>query len=240
MLTSLENPTIEFFKIRLNASPQDVGAFIRRFMDSPEAESFRSNVDGAPGFCIYNSSEPVEGLQTFGFQAAEELKRLCRDRVKRGYETDAAHEVNRTFEDGDLIIMQARESKPFSGSSTAIGRLRLAIYKAALEEKLIEPDLSHRYLWVIDFPMFTLNGGSAPGQGGSAGFSATHHPFTAPKTDKDVDLLLTNPLAAIADHYDLVVNGIELGGGSCRIHTAEMQKFIMRDILKVSHLFQAK
>lgn len=234
MLTSIQDPIIEAFKIRLNAPPKDVHDFVRRFMDSPEAEVFRSNVDGAPGISICDSSKPIEGLQAFGFEGAETLKGLYEKREKHTYEDEAVCESNRKFEDGDLIVYQARENLPFSGGSTVLGKFRLAIYKAALAEKLIEPDPSHRYLWVVDFPMFTLNDGVDPGQGGTAGFSATHHPFTAPKSSDDAELLLTDPLKAKAAHYDLVVNGVELGGGSRRIHNADMQKFIMRDILKVS------
>ncbi|PBP20075.1 putative aspartyl-trna synthetase, partial [Diplocarpon rosae] len=247
MITSIEKPIIEIFKIRLDASPREVQDFIRRFMESPEAEVFRSNIDGAPGICVYDSSKPLHGLQTFGFEAAKQLKDQFLKRSKRKWENDEAYEISRTFEDGDLFILQAREKLPFSGGSTALGRLRSAIYRAALAEKLIKPDKSHHYTWVTDFPMFTLNDSAHPGQGGSAGFSATHHPFTAPKLAKDADLLLTDPLKATADHYDLVVNGIELGGGSRRIHNADMQRFIMRNILKMSearienfaHLFSA-
>ncbi|KAK0113625.1 hypothetical protein ONS95_013871 [Cadophora gregata] len=247
MLTSIPSAIIEAFKLRLDASPKEVQRFIRKFMDSPEAETFRSNPDGAPGICIFDSTQPVEGLQTFGFDGAEQLKEIWKDQQKTTYQEQATFESNKKFEDGDLIVIQAREKRPLSGGSTALGRLRLAIYKAAIAEGLIQPDLSHRYLWVTDFPMFTPDNASDPGQGGTAGFSATHHPFTAPKTPQDVDLLLTNPLEAKADHYDLVVNGVELGGGSRRIHNADMQKFIMRDILEMSseritdfsHLFKA-
>ncbi len=73
-----------------------------------------------------------------------------------------------------------------------------------------------------------------PWPGWEGGFSATHHPFTAPLAPEDFDLLLTDPLRAKADHYDLVVNGVELGGGSRRIHIAKLQEFVMRDILKMS------
>jgi len=247
MLTSIPNPIVEAFKLRLDAPPKNVQRFIRTFMDSPEAEPFRSNPDGAPGLCVFDSMQPLEGLQTFGFEGADKLKAIWKDQPRPSYQDDATFESNQKFEDGDLIIMQARERLPLSGGSTALGRLRLAIYKAAIAEGLIEPDPTHRYLWVVDFPMFSPDNDSDPGQGGTAGFSATHHPFTAPKTPKDVDMLLTNPLEAKADHYDLVVNGVELGGGSRRIHNAEMQRFIMRDILKMkperindfSHLLKA-
>ncbi|KAH7327231.1 tRNA synthetases class II-domain-containing protein [Rhexocercosporidium sp. MPI-PUGE-AT-0058] len=247
MLTSISDPMIEAFKLRLNARPKDVQKFIRKFMDSPEAESFRTNVDGAPGICVFDSTHPIEGLQIFGFEGAENLKNIWQQHRKYEYEDEAAFQSSQKFEDGDLVIIQARENLPLSGGSTSLGRLRIAIYKAAIAEKLIEPDPSLRFLWVVDFPMFTPDNASDPGQGGTAGFSATHHPFTAPKSADDVDLLLTDPLKAKADHYDLVVNGVELGGGSRRIHNAEMQRFIMREILKMSlermndfsHLFSA-
>jgi aspartyl-tRNA synthetase len=100
---------------------------------------------------------------------------------------------------------------------------------------------------VVDFPLFSPSSDSEPGQGGAAGISSTHHPFTAPKTAADVDLLLTDPTKSVADHYDLVVNGVELGGGSRRIHDAAVQEFILRDILQMrperladfSHLLDA-
>jgi aspartyl-tRNA synthetase len=233
MLTSIETPIIEACKFRLNGSSQVVQNFISNFLDSPDAEAFTTNPDGPPGICVYDTKKPVQGLQVFGFEGAQNLRDFYENIPKLPYENEDSHDVAQTFDTGDLLIIQARENLPYSGGSTMLGKLRLAVYKAALEQKLIERDPLHRFLWVTDFPMFTLNNGVDPGQGGAAGFSATHHPFTAPKTSVDVDLLLVDPLKAKADHYDLVVNGVELGGGSRRIHSCEMQKFIMRDILKV-------
>lgn len=233
MLTSIEGPIIEACKLRLDCEPERIAKFVKTFMDSPDAEPFLKNVDGAPGFSIYHSRKPVEGLQTFGFEGAENLKTLYSELPRPEYQDEEVHKINSTFEDGDLLIIQARENLPFSGGSTVLGKLRLAMHKAAVSEGLIKPDPDHHYLWVVEFPMFTLNNDTDPGQGGTSGFSATHHPFTAPLSPEDVDLLLTDPLKAKADHYDLVVNGVELGGGSRRIHNAEMQKFVMRDIIKV-------
>lgn len=153
---------------------------------------------------------------------------------RQPWEDETTHEENSSFGEGDLLVFQARPNLPHSGGSTLIGKFRLAIEKAAVAEGLSEVDPNHKYLWVTDFPMFTLENGIDPGQGGTAGFSATHHPFTAPKTEKDIELMFRKPLEAKADHYDLVVNGVELGGGSRRIHNAEMQKFVMRDILKMN------
>jgi len=225
MLTSIEHPIIEVFKLRLNSHPSRAQKFISDFMDSPDAEEFRNNPAGAPGTFVYDPQKPLEGLQAFGFEGLDNLKEL--------YEGPAQAGVDMGFEEGDLLLVQAREDLTHSGGSTIFGRLRLAIHKAALSQDLVEFDPTHHFLWVTDFPLFTKDDGSGPGQEGASGFSATHHPFTAPKTAVDVDMLLVNPLNAIADHYDLVLNGVELGGGSRRIHEAKMQQFVMKEILKV-------
>ena len=226
MLTSIENPIVEVCKICTKGDTPTVQKFIRDFLDSPDAEEFRNNVAGAPGVFVVDIRRPLEGLQAFGFEGAEALKSFYAK----------SQDTNTDFEEGDLLLLQARENLPHTGGSTKFGKLRLAIHKAAVAQGLIEPDHGHHFLWVTDFPMFTLNDGPEPGQGGDSGFSATHHPFTAPKTAADVDMLLTDPLKAIADHYDLVLNGVELGGGSRRIHNAEMQKYVMREVLKVTSI----
>ncbi len=244
MLTSLPNPVIECWRFRLNRGPSATRAFIKEFMDSPEATVFQQNPDGPPGVFIYDPRQPLDGLQAFGYEGAEALKGLylransptaSKTASKTELSASAASPAIEPFEEGDIVIVQARPRFRLSGGSTALGRLRTAIHRAAILNGLIHQDKNDCYfLWVTDFPLFTPNNETDPGQGGSAGFSATHHPFTAPKTAEDVDLLVTNPLDAIADHYDLVVNGVELGGGSRRIHNSEMQQFVMRDILKVS------
>ena len=70
-------------------------------------------------------------------------------------------------------------------------------------------------LWVVDFPMFEWS--EEEGR-----LMAMHHPFTHPK-DEDIPLLDTNPAAVRADAYDMVVNGVEVGGGSIRIHDSQLQ-----------------
>lgn len=208
----------------ISSDPDTTMKFVQEFMDSPEGKASQQNPDGAPGIFVYDSRKPIQGLHAFGFEGAEKLLEIYQNQKEE-------------IKDGDLFIVQARPDAPHSGGNTALGRLRLAIRHAASSSELMGLlPKHHRFLWVVDFPMFTPNDGIDPGQGGSSGFKATHHPFTAPRTEKDIDLLLTDPLAARADHYDLVVNGVELGGGSRRIHNVEVQKFIMRDILKVCSL----
>jgi aspartyl-tRNA synthetase len=243
MLTSLPNPVIDCWRFRLNLNPAVTRAFIKEFMDSPEAVAFQQNLDGAPGVFVYDPRQPLDGLQAFGYEGAEALKALyvksSTSSVDRPSSTASDSPSDsptiEPFEEGDLIIVQARPHSRLSGGSTSLGRLRTAIYKAAISKGLLHQDKNDcHFLWVTDFPLFSPNNETDPGQGGSAGFSATHHPFTAPKTAEDVELLITNPLEAIADHYDLVVNGVELGGGSRRIHNSEMQQFVMREVLKVN------
>ena len=138
------------------------------------------------------------------------------------------------LEDGDLVVIQARKNESFSSGSTPIGNLRLALHRAAVSQGLVEAPKGFEFTWITDFPLFKPTDEVEPGQGGSAGISSNHHPFTSPKTAEDVDLLLVDPLQAKADHYDLVINGVELGGGSRRIHDAKMQEFVMREVLKMN------
>jgi aspartyl-tRNA synthetase len=229
-ISPLHNPIVEGFKV--DGNDNDTAAtskFISQFLDSPAGAPFNNNPDGAPGVFVYNGKQPLCGLQPFGFQAAELVEELLEP------------------DHGDLIILQARPRARFTGGSTPIGDLRRALHASAVSTGFKTPPSGFDFLWVVDFPLFSPSSDSEPGQGGAAGISSTHHPFTAPKTAADVDLLLTNPTRAIADHYDLVVNGVELGGGSRRIHDAKVQEFILRDILQMqperladfSHLLDA-
>lgn len=229
-VTSLTNPIVEVFKIEGNENdPAATSEFITKFLDSPAGTPFNENPEGGPGIFVYNARQPLRGLQPFGFQAAEYVEDLLEP------------------DHGDLLVLQAREAAPFSGGSTPIGDLRRALYAAAVESGFKPAATGFDFLWIVDFPLFSPSSDSEPGQGGAAGISSTHHPFTAPKSAADVDLLLTDPTKAVADHYDLVINGVELGGGSRRIHDAAVQEFVLRDVLQMpperladfSHLLEA-
>ena len=231
MITPLRNPVIDAMVLQTEASPSEVRIFIGELLDSVENKSFLQNLDGGPGIFVYDSSKPLNGLAAFGFQAVEYLER------------------DMELENGALIVLQARTQDPLRGGSTALGNLRTAVYKAAISQGLIVAPSweDFRPLWVTDFPLFSPPDAAEPGQGGNAGLAATHHPFTSPKTAADVDCLLSEPAKAVGDHYDLVINGEEIGGGSRRIHHAAMQEFVFRDILKMdeehiaefSHLLEA-
>ena len=217
MISPLKDPIIDAMVIQTEASPIEIRTFIGKLLDLTENESFLKNPDGGPGVFVYDSSKPLNGLAAFGFQAVEYLER------------------DMELENGALILLQARRQDPLRGGSTALGNLRTIIYKNAVSQGLITAPSwkDFRPLWITDFPLFSPPNAAEPGQGGNAGLASTHHPFTSPKTAADVDLLLSEPAKAIGDHYDLVINGEEIGGGSRRIHHAAMQEFVFRDILKM-------
>jgi aspartyl-tRNA synthetase len=113
---------------------------------------------------------------------------------------------------GDLIFFGADKAKIVND---ALGALRLKLgHDKGLAEK------SWRPLWVVDFPMFEWD------EEGKR-WSAMHHPFTAPK-DGHEDLLLSDPARALSKGYDMVLNGWEIGGGSVRIHRADIQAKVFK------------
>lgn len=110
----------------------------------------------------------------------------------------------------DILFFGADTSKI---ATDAMGALRL---KVGRELKLTNED-SWAPLWVIDFPMFEDDG--------EGGLAAMHHPFTAPRDISPAELK-AHPVGAIANEYDMVMNGYEVGGGSVRIHNGEMQETV--------------
>ena len=112
-------------------------------------------------------------------------------------------------EEGDYIFMIADTDQI---ACTAMGQLRLELARR------LKIDVSNqfKFLWVIDFPLLEYD--EEQGR-----YVAVHHPFTAP-LDEDIPLLETAPEKVRSDAYDMVVNGVELGGGSIRIHNGDIQE----------------
>jgi len=119
--------------------------------------------------------------------------------------------------DGDLIFFGADSGKVVSD---ALGALRL---KVGQDLKLVAA--GWRPLWVVDFPMFEWDGDAKRWQ-------AMHHPFTSP-ANLDYAALAASPGEATAKAYDMVLNGSEIGGGSVRIHSQELQSVVF-DLLGIS------
>jgi len=112
-----------------------------------------------------------------------------------------------------------------------LGRFRTQLAKTLI------PDLDDRpnkFLWVVDFPLFVFEEGK---------LESAHHPFTASHPD-DYHLFRSNPMACRSLHYDLVLNGQEIAGGSVRIHSGSDQRFVLEEVLKedvseLQHLISA-
>jgi len=112
---------------------------------------------------------------------------------------------------GDLLLILGGDSMPVQVAMGAL-RLHLGNILSLIDTTTFAP------LWVIDFPLLEWDEQAAQ-------FVAMHHPFTSPKKE-DIELLSTQPKAVRASAYDLVINGMEVGGGSIRIHDASLQNLI--------------
>ena len=110
---------------------------------------------------------------------------------------------------GDLILVLAGATDKTRKALSEL-RLHLADELGLRDPKVFKP------MWVIDFPLLEYNEDEKR-------FFAMHHPFTSPHAD-DVHLMSSDPGKARANAYDMVINGVELGGGSVRIHNRELQK----------------
>lgn len=109
---------------------------------------------------------------------------------------------------GDIVFFGADKAKVVNDALGAL-RTKIGHEKAYLNGKTWEP------LWVVDFPMFEYDDEDKR-------WTACHHPFTSPK-DEHLDFLTMNPGKCLAKAYDLALNGWEIGGGSVRIHRADVQ-----------------
>lgn len=134
--------------------------------------------------------------------------------------------ANLHLEPNDLVLIGYGKK---TDCQALMGKVRQRMY-ADLEERGLVPELAkedNKFLWVIDFPLFTPNDELNI-------LESTHHPFTAPHPE-DTNLLINPESRHLARSlaYDLVLNGQEIGGGSIRIHDAKLQKFVLDDILKL-------
>ncbi len=127
------------------------------------------------------------------------------------------------MEEGDIVFFAAA---PWEKACAILGRLRLE--SAQLLVKRGKMTIRHddwKFLWVVDFPLMSYD--EAENR-----YVATHHPFTAPVAE-DAALLDSDPKKVRGQHYDVVLNGMELGGGSIRIHQPALQKKVFEDVLKI-------
>lgn len=149
------------------------------------------------------------------------------------------------LEINDIVAIADRATLTYE-NPTPLGRFRqLAIQNFPSEwRREIETDTTPQSLddifvasWLVDFPLFSpkeLETSEGYPIYNFEQFESTHHPFTMAKLE-DYDYLATDPLRVKGDHYDLVINGVEVGGGSRRVHDAQLQKYIFSEILQIKN-----
>ncbi|MGO1658810.1 MAG: aspartate--tRNA ligase [Marinobacter sp.] len=155
---------------------------------------------GAKGLAYIKVNELAKGLE--GLQSPI-VKFLGEDVAMAIIERTGA-------EDGDIVFFGADKTTVVN---EALGALRIRI---GHDLELLTSEWAP--MWVVDFPMFE----ELP----EGGFTAIHHPFTAPSCSPEE--LVSNPATALSRAYDMVLNGTELGGGSIRIHNEQMQQEVLR------------
>ena len=127
------------------------------------------------------------------------------------------------IEEGDLILFAADQ---WLNACEILGKIRL--YCADVlkgQGKLAIPADRFDFLWVVDFPLLSFDKEQNR-------WYSSHHPFTAPVAE-DIPFLKTDPKKVRGQHYDVVVNGVELGGGSIRIHQPDVQKTVFEEVLQI-------
>ena len=131
-----------------------------------------------------------------------------------------------SIKEGDLILFGADK---WETACETLGRVRLRVAEML---GTLKGSTALNFLWVVDFPLLAWNEEEQK-------WNAVHHPFTSPK-DGHEDWLETDPGRCVAKAYDAVPNGIELGGGSVRIHREEVQRKVFRALKIDAEEAQAK
>ncbi|MYN12760.1 aspartate--tRNA ligase [Pusillimonas sp. TS35] len=172
----------------------------------------RSEIDNYTKFvAIYGA----KGLAYIKVNDAAAIPEGLQSPIVKNIHTDALRQlIERTgAQSGDLIFFGADKAKVVND---AIGALRVKIGHSEFGKESGLFEAGWQPLWVIDFPMFEYDENEGR-------YFAAHHPFTSPK-DGHENLLESDPGKALAKAYDMVLNGWELGGGSVRIHRADIQR----------------
>ncbi|RHY04041.1 hypothetical protein DYB25_003738 [Aphanomyces astaci] len=208
----------------INVKQLAKGGFSRKDMADLEALAKRLSVDGRGVYAV-----KIEDNIKWKSSVAKKLSAAQLDQVN--------HRLD--VEDDDVLLLTCGS---YANVCTLLGRMRLQtsqlLYARGQLQEELDP-FKYNHLWIVDFPMFEMD---------NDGLSATHHPFTAPREDdlaKLKALLATgknawedpamqNELLTIkAQHMDLVCNGWELGGGSIRLHSMELQQSVLQQVLNL-------
>lgn len=188
----------------------DNGGIVKAITVKGDAAIPRRELDG---LVDYVGNYGAKGLAWIGLNKDGSLK--CQ--ITKFLGEDNIREIGKfcEAENGDLILIIADKPKVVA---QALGELRLEM---ARRMNLIDEN-EFCFRWVTDFPMFEYSEEDKR-------WVAEHHPFTAPR-DEDVQYLLTDPSKVYAKAYDMVLNGVEAGGGSLRIYQEELQEKVFKAI----------
>jgi len=185
------------------------------------AEMSRSEIDAYTEFVKIYGAKGLAWIKVN--EVAKGRDGLQSPIVKNLHDAAVAEILKRTnAQDGDILFFGADKAKVVND---AIGALRIKIGHSELGKKKGFFEQRWAPMWVVDFPMFEHDEEEDR-------WTAVHHPFTAPK-DGHEDWMVTAPEKCIAKGYDMVLNGWEIGGGSVRIHRADVQQKVF-DALKIS------
>jgi aspartyl-tRNA synthetase len=181
----------------------DAGGAVRALVVPGRADASRKDVDG---WTAIAKTRGAKGLVSFAFAGGEVKSPVAKyftpDELARVRSASGAKE-------GDLVLAAAAE---YRVASRSIGEVRRALG----EELKVVDDSTHRAMWIHPFPMFERE------PDGKWTFS--HNPFAGPLDDANAKLLYSDPGKATSSQYDLVIDGMEMGGGSIRIHNRVMQE----------------
>lgn len=172
------------------------------------------NVKGAASMPRRQLDELVEFAKTYGAKGLLWMQ-VFKNEVKSPATKFLSEEEMKKIlerlesEAGDLLLIVADKDEIVFDT---LAHLRLELGKRF---NLIDEN-KYEFVWIVDFPLLEYDEEEKR-------YVAKHHPFTAPK-DEDIDLLEKDPLKVRAKAYDIVLNGVEIGGGSIRIHDTELQK----------------
>lgn len=207
--------------------------------DFPPFRDALANGGDVRGICVTGAAESytrkkidklTDHIKSFGAKGMVWIKAADGDwtsSVNKFFDQDGLKEIGKVFDAkaGDLILIVSDKAKV---TYDALGFLRRHL---AGEMGLLD-DEQFNFLWVTDFPLFEYD--EEAGR-----YQAMHHPFTAPK-DEDIDKVVNDPANAHAKAYDIVLNGVELGGGSIRIHDRELQAHMFKALGLTDEEIEAK
>jgi len=196
------------------ASVANSGGLVKAINYKGGAKLSRKDFDDLKDF-VCSKEMGAKGLAWISFRDSGEGKVEISSPIAKFFNEEQMKELQEmaAIEPGDALLFIADKSKVVHH---VLGKLRIFLAK---KDGLIDPK-DRKLVWVVNFPMFEYDEKSKR-------YKANHHPFTLPRNE-DLDKLETDPSAVKTYAYDIVFNGIELGGGSIRIHNKKVQEKIFQ------------